>query len=44
MTASQGSEHVELGTELLQHARPHLDALRTQVEARPKPAPKKPDA
>ncbi len=25
-------------------ARPHLDALRAQVEARPKPAPKKPDA
>ena len=31
-------------SELIQHARPHLDALRAQVAAKSKPAPKKPDA
>jgi uncharacterized protein YndB with AHSA1/START domain len=31
-------------SELMQHARPHLDALRAQVDAKPKPTPKKPDA
>lgn len=31
-------------SELLQHARPHFDALRAQVEAKPKSEPKKPDA
>jgi uncharacterized protein YndB with AHSA1/START domain len=42
MTAPEGTRHVV--SELLQHARPHFDALRAQAEAKPKPDPKKSDA